>query len=125
MSHEHCSQLNERTCKKQLEGLEATLKNGSVCGNDVKSNSSRFFMKQSLRRGEHIESQCYNSDSGIKGGRASTQDDCAIFYEIDDIVSAGETRQKRDAGGKNPLLVCRHCFKKSIGTPSSGIRASM
>ena len=80
---------------------------------------------QSKENFDYVESQCYNSASGVKGGRIVTKDVCAICYETDNIVLANEIRQKRNMGGKNPLLVCRCCFDKNIEIPCSGGRTNM
>ena len=38
---------------------------------------------------------------------------------------ANEIRQKRNVGGKNPLLVCRYCFDKNIEITCSGGRVNI
>ena len=53
-----------------------------------------------------------------------TKDICAIRYESEDIVQAEEIRNKRDIGGKNPLLICRYCFDKKFEIPCSGGRTN-
>ena len=60
--------------KKQLEDLEATLENGCVCGNGLENDYGGFYAKRSLRCGEYVESQHYNSASGVKGGRIVAKD---------------------------------------------------
>ena len=111
--------------KKQLEDTEAALENGYVCGDEIKDKSSLLYVRAANRCGSYIESQYYNPNTGLKGGRILTTDICAICYGADDIVSADEIRKNRDIGGKNPLLVCRYCFDKNIEIPCSGGRTNM
>jgi len=54
-----------------------------------------------------------------------TKDICAICYETEEIVQIDEIRKKRDVGGKNPLLICRHCFNKNFEIPCSGGRVNV
>ena len=71
-------------------------------------------MNIQLRHGDYIDYQYFNPKSGDKENRIVTEDICAIFYEDEGIVSAEETRDKRDAGENKPLLVCRYFFDMNI-----------
>ena len=58
------------------------------------------------------------------GQRICTTHVCALCYNKDNILSISEIKQKRDMGGKCPLLVCQDCFVSNIKIPSSGGRVS-
>lgn len=111
--------------KKQIEDMEATLENGYICGDEIKDGNGLLYARAANRCGTSIESQYYNPNAGLKGGRILTEDRCAICYTAEDIVSADEIRKKRDLGGKNPLLVCQYCFDKNFEIPCSGGRTNM
>ena len=120
------SRAMSKTGKCMSHNLDFCIK-GNACQskeNFILFNSIKVIMHDLLRCGDYVESQCYNSASGVKGGRIVTKDICASCYEIDNIVLANEIRQKRNVGVKNPLLVCRHCFDKNIETPCSGGRVN-
>ena len=42
-----------------------------------------------------------------------------MCYFPGDIVPSKEIIRKRDVGGKNPLLVCIHCFNLNVPLPTS------
>ena len=108
-----------------MEDLEATLENGHTRRDEIKDESGLLHTRAANRCGSYIESQHYNPTASLKGGIILTTDKCAICYDVEDIVSASEIRKERDVGGKNPLLVCRHCFDKIAEVPSSGGHAIM
>jgi len=107
-----------------FERLVRNLENGYICGNPINEDGG-LFVKRQIRCGDFIESQYYNPSSGVKGGRIVTKDICAICYETEEIVQIDEIRKKRDVGGKNPLLICRHCFNKNFEIPCSGGRVNV
>ena len=92
---------------------------------DAINEFGHFFVKRQLRCGDYIESQYYNPKTGAKGDRIVTEDICSICYESEDIVSAEEIRNKREIGGKNPLLVCRYCFDMKVEIPCSDGRTNI
>lgn len=92
---------------------------GYICGKDVPSNG--FYVMRKVRCGDFVESQYYNPpDNAANRGRLITDDVCAMCFSDDDIVSRDEIIAKRDIGGHNPLLICRHCFDLGLKVPTSG-----
>ena len=63
--------------------------------------------------------------NGAKGGSIETRDVRTISYFPDNIVAADEIRKEHDIGGKNMLLVCRHCFDMNVELPTSSRRSNL
>ena len=85
----------------------------------------RLIFKRQMRCGNFIGSQYYNPSSGVKDRHIVTKNICAICYETEEIVQADEIHKKRDVRGKNPLLVCQHCFDKNFEIPCSSGQVNM
>ena len=68
-----------------------------------------------------IESQYYMSITGLKGGRLTTKDICAVCYDDNDMMKGNYiTITGRYTGSKTPLLACNRCFDLNVELPTSG-----
>ena len=104
--HDHAVVLKNGPSQQQLDNLEESLEDtGYYCGKPI-DNDAGFFMQESIRCGDYMESQYYNPKAGLKGGRLLTKDICAICYEAEDVVSINVIGASCNIGGKNTLPVC-------------------
>ena len=82
-------------------------------------------MKRQIRCGDYVKSTYYNLTTGLKGGRIVTENVGAICYGNTDIAAVEGIRNKRNMGGKNPLLLCEFCFDSGVELPCSDGHTNM
>ena len=105
--------------KANVKSLQQWIEQGYVCGNNVLIKD--YYVQQKLRCGNNVELQFYNpSKDAALGGRLITEDICATYFTVNDIMAKEEIKQKPNVVGKNLLPICRYCFYSKTGISTTG-----
>ncbi len=114
----HCVGSRDSPTRSQQEDLEKEVENGYFCGKVIDENG--FYLRRAIWCCDFIESHFYNPSKGLKGGCIETVYKCEICFSDTYLVTMEEIRSTCDMKGKNPLIVCYHCYDSGISIPTSG-----